>query len=142
MDLGIHDLFQYMIGNTDWSVVFGHNIVHIRNRDSLATPVPYDFDFSGLVNARYATTDPSLPISRVEQRLFRGFCLPGTEWKKMFTEFDHKTDVVLSLPDQALLDPPHRQMAGSYLNAFFDDLGRKEITKNCRPPPNDRPTDQ
>ena len=40
------------------------------------TSIPFDFDFSGLVNTRYATPDPSLPIRRVRQRLFRGFC-PG-----------------------------------------------------------------
>src|SRR5690606_977364 len=31
--LAMFELFEYMIGNTDWSVVAGHNVVHIREPD-------------------------------------------------------------------------------------------------------------
>ena len=34
-------------------------------------PVPYDFDWSGVVFTRYATTDPRLGIRTVQERLFR-----------------------------------------------------------------------
>jgi hypothetical protein len=56
-------LFQYLIGNTDWSVKALHNI-KLLSRDSLQKPVavPYDFDFSGLVNATYASPAEHLPI--------------------------------------------------------------------------------
>jgi hypothetical protein len=69
-------MFNYMIGNTDWSPVYFHNVELIRTEDARYLTVPYDFDFSGAVNARYATVDPSLQdrIRRVTQRLFRGFC--------------------------------------------------------------------
>ncbi|MDH3271243.1 MAG: CotH kinase family protein [Gemmatimonadota bacterium] len=71
-------LFNYMIANTDWSPVYFHNVKLIRTEDARYLTVPYDFDFSGLVNARYATVDPSLQnrIRRVNQRLYRGFCRP------------------------------------------------------------------
>ncbi|MGW8268416.1 MAG: hypothetical protein ACWGSQ_18760, partial [Longimicrobiales bacterium] len=68
------DVFQYMIGNTDWSGVEMHNMILIRSSENVPYTIPYDFDFSGLVNARYASPDASLRISRVRQRLFRGFC--------------------------------------------------------------------
>ncbi len=72
---------QYLIGNTDWSLaaprdeeVCCHNVTLIEI-DSLLNPVPYDFDMSGLVNARYAAPDEDLTrISRVTQRLYRGYC--------------------------------------------------------------------
>lgn len=60
-------MFQYMIGNTDWNLYKQHNIKWLRLDDS-AIPVPYDFDFSGLVNAPYATPHPSLPIDSVRER--------------------------------------------------------------------------
>lgn len=71
-------LFNYMIANTDWSPVYMHNVKVIRTEDARFLTVPYDFDSSGIVNARYATVDPSLQdkIRRVRQRLFRGFCRP------------------------------------------------------------------
>lgn len=74
-------VFQYLIGNTDWSLVSSqgsdeccHN-GKIINRNQDFFYIPYDFDLSGLVNARYAYPDNSLPIKKVTQRLYRGFCL-------------------------------------------------------------------
>lgn len=68
------DIFQYMIGNTDWSGVEMHNMELFQTEDRKTSTVPFDFDFSGLVQARYAVPDQSLPIRRVRDRLFRGFC--------------------------------------------------------------------
>ncbi len=67
-------LFQYLIGNTDWSVKALHNI-KLLSRDSLQRPVavPFDFDFSGLVNATYALPAEHLPISSVRQRYYNGY---------------------------------------------------------------------
>ena len=52
-------VFEYMIGNTDWAVPVNHNIRLIYPKaDSTAAPyaIAYDFDFSGLVNADYASS--------------------------------------------------------------------------------------
>jgi hypothetical protein len=69
-------LFNYMIANTDWSAVYFHNVKLVRTEEGRYLTVPYDFDFSGAVNARYAVVDPSLQdrIGRVTQRIYRGFC--------------------------------------------------------------------
>lgn len=70
-------VFQYLIGNTDWSVIMRHNVrlVQVAGRPVLY-PVAYDFDFAGLVNASYASPDPRIPIKTVRQRLYRGMCRP------------------------------------------------------------------
>jgi hypothetical protein len=78
-------VFQYLIGNTDWSLSVPtgeefccHNVTLIDIAARL-TPVPYDFDMSGLVKARYARPHPDLrKISRVTQRLYRGFCMDSS----------------------------------------------------------------
>lgn len=73
-------LFQYMIGNTDWGLEQGHNVELVQIGDeSFPTPVPYDFDNAGLVDADYALPHPSLPIDDVSDRLFqwRGKSLEG-----------------------------------------------------------------
>ena len=71
-------VFNYMIGNLDWSAYRFHNVRLIRTEDGRYITVPYDFDFAGVVNARYATPPPDLTernrIRRVTQRLYRGFC--------------------------------------------------------------------
>ncbi len=78
-------LFQYMIGNTDYSFVQGpdpedccHNtvpLVHDGGEGSRSVvSVPYDFDVTGLVNVPYAAPAQSLGIKRLTQRLYRGYC--------------------------------------------------------------------
>ena len=67
-------LFNYMIANSDWSPVFFHNSKLIRTEEGRYLTVPYDFDFSGTVNARYAVPDETLNIRNVRQRVYRGFC--------------------------------------------------------------------
>ncbi len=69
-------LFEYMIGNADWVIPISRNVKLIRSKtDSLSAPyaVPYDFDYSGLVNARYAIPPPELPIASVRERFYLGF---------------------------------------------------------------------
>ena len=59
----ITSVFEYMIGNTDWSVLAAHNInLLLSKTDSFQHlyPVPYDFDYSGLVNTTYAVPDPTI----------------------------------------------------------------------------------
>jgi len=69
-----HDLFQYMIGNTDWSATFQHNAKLMELSDKRVVPLAYDFDMSGVVNAPYATVDESLGISGPRERVYRGYC--------------------------------------------------------------------
>lgn len=81
-------LFEYFIGNTDYSISQQHNIALLR--DSMATiirPVAYDFDWSGVVNPRYAFPDQRLGIKFVTQRLYRGPCLTPAAWKPYLEKF-------------------------------------------------------
>lgn len=69
-------VFEFMIGNTDWSIQFRHNIKLCQNAAyPLPIPVPYDFDHAGIVNAPYAKPAPALELRSVQQRLYRGYCI-------------------------------------------------------------------
>ena len=46
-------LFQYLVGNVDYSTQVGRNLKLMRNEAGRITAVPYDFDFSGLVSPSY-----------------------------------------------------------------------------------------
>ena len=68
-------MFQYMIGNTDFSVTGRHNlkILAMTSPDPTGfVPVPYDFDYSGLVNSNYAVPNEDLGIMSVRERYFLG----------------------------------------------------------------------
>ncbi len=66
-------VFQYMVGNTDWSMVQFHNAEVFQNLEGIYVPVPYDFDWTGFVSARYARPDERLRIRNVRLRIYRGF---------------------------------------------------------------------
>ncbi len=70
-------VFQYMIGNTDWSVKALHNIKLISFENSKKpVAVPYDFDQCGLVNAPYALAAEHLNIESVRTRVYNGYYQP------------------------------------------------------------------
>ena len=73
-------VFQYLIGNLDYSLVTAetdefccHNVDLFRVDGGLFT-VPYDFDLTGLVNAAYAKPNPDFRQRRVTQRRYVGYC--------------------------------------------------------------------
>lgn len=117
-------LFEYMIGNTDWSMYSLHNVRLVQVPGALL-PVPYDFDFSGLVDTRYATPDPKLPIKRVKDRLYRGPCKTAEEWAPVLNEFRSSRTRVLALYDSLpALDPGYARDAKGYLSEFYRTLDR------------------
>lgn len=80
-------LFQYLIGNTDWNPNSMHNVLLLRSKETgKAVLVPYDFDFSGVVNATYAVPNVSLGQRNVRDRLFMSTLIsdrelePTKEW--------------------------------------------------------------
>lgn len=72
-NLQLHALFQYMIGNTDWSVRMNRNLKLVMVKETgKYIAVPYDFDFSGFVNASYAIPNADYQLSTVRERAFLG----------------------------------------------------------------------
>jgi hypothetical protein len=99
-------MFNYMIGNTDWSPAFFHNVKLVRTEDGRYLTVPYDFDFAGTVNARYATVAPLLAdqIRRVTQRLYRGFCRDELVYEQAVAPFrEHRAEIEQLYTDFAAL---------------------------------------
>ncbi|HYN83433.1 MAG TPA: hypothetical protein VES88_18280 [Gemmatimonadaceae bacterium] len=90
-------VFQYFIGNTDWSIAGLHNMELLSQTDGTVIPIPWDYDFSGAINARYATTDPSLTINRVRDRLYRGYCGPAEKVHEVVALFKGKKDAIYAL---------------------------------------------
>ena len=74
-------MFEYMIGNTDFSIWALHNVRIVQDRARRLYPVPYDFDLSGFVHAPYASPDPRIGIRSVLDRLYRGPCRTTDEFE-------------------------------------------------------------
>lgn len=126
-------VFQYMIGNTDWSFVSEeegedccHNGKLIDKGDGLLY-VPYDFDLSGMVNANYAHPNVGMPISRVTQRLYRGFCMDrntlGTAIDEIRSHEAGFKKIIGELPD---ISKSQKKTAYRFLDRFFEKASDKE----------------
>jgi len=132
------ELFEYLIGNTDWSALRGHNVVHLREPSGAMTAVPYDFDFSGLVDASYAGPPPQLPIRNVTDRLFRGFCRPGFDWQPTVAAFQARRAGIDALIDELPgLAAKERTSAHRFVDEFYrtvaaPDQVQKKIVDACR----------
>jgi hypothetical protein len=121
------ELFQYLIGNTDFSFFVGkddccHNakVIRVTTNEGKFIPIPYDFDLSGIVNAPYAEADSSLEIDSVTERVYRGVACPPAVWDATVRHFLAKRDAILQLwGTTPLLEEKDRREAVAYLEEFF-----------------------
>lgn len=124
--LALAYVFEYFIGNLDFSFNGVHNAEVILKKDaSPALPVAYDFDFSGAVNAPYATVDPQFRTKRVIDRLFRGYCAILPAYPGAFARFRERKDAIYALyhdPVGSLLTPDNVKESLEYFDQFYDDV--------------------
>ncbi|MGB5245739.1 MAG: hypothetical protein WBM54_13370 [Woeseia sp.] len=119
-------VYEFFIGNTDFSMLLGpadevccHNVVLYNTPDG-HLPIPYDFDFSGFVNATYAEPNPKLKIRSVTQRLYRGRCEHNDEVEGVLAQFRAKRDELFALLDgQEGLSERTAKSARGYLGDFY-----------------------
>ena len=125
-------LFQYMIGNTDYSIVALHNVIILDDAKGIRRTVPHDFDYSGLVGAHYASPAKALNLPSVQDRMYRGPCKTEAEVTQALQPFREKQADLLALPASLVplgLDEGQRRSAEKYLNEFFDLIARPDRVK-------------
>ena len=123
-------VFEYMIGNTDFSIVRLHNVRLVQDQTRTLYPVPYDFDFSGLVDTRYSAPDKRLGIPTVRDRLYRGPCLTQAELEPVVERFRARKSEILALYDSIPdLAASNRKSARGYLEEFFSNVERADRMK-------------
>ncbi|MEO7520286.1 MAG: hypothetical protein ABIW79_00580 [Gemmatimonas sp.] len=118
-------LFLYMIGNTDFSISGLHNGELLRMADGRVFPVAYDFDFSGAVDAPYASPPPQLRIKSVRQRQFRGYCQIKDAYPAVVALMQSKKDAIYALYTDAigsLMEPKSVKETLEYYDEFYKDI--------------------
>lgn len=127
------NVFQYMIRNTEFSLVRAepgefccHNIDLMSATKGVPfTPIPYDFDFSGMVNAPYAAPNPQLEIENVRQRLYRGLCANNERLPDTLQRFIDNRDAIFSVVDNLeLLSSRSRRDVTRDLNQFYTRISQ------------------
>lgn len=141
-------LFQYMIGNLDWSMHDGlagkdccHNAKLIGDKStplSNLVPVPYDFDYSGIVDAPYAVPPEDISVRSVRTRRFRGFCAHNAEIRDAAAVFIEKRETIYGVLDGVPgLNNGKKNKSVRYLHSFFRNISdvdrfEKQLLDKCR----------
>jgi hypothetical protein len=136
--LSLLSMFEYFIGNTDWSISGLHNIAVLQDSSANLIPVAFDFDWTGAVDARYAFPDKRLPIHAVTDRLYRGNCLTPDQFRATLDRFRAKHAAIDSVFTQLPQLAPDR---AKEMKGFFNDFWKriddprslqKEIAGDCQ----------
>jgi hypothetical protein len=140
-------VFEYMISNLDWAMTANagdreccHNSRLIGAKDASANliTVPYDFDYSGLVDAPYALPPDGISVANVRVRRYRGFCRHNEQAQAFAATLLPRRAALLAIVDQTpQLSDGSRKRAASYLGEFFDQIGSPakvaDMLKTCLP---------
>lgn len=131
-------LFQFLVANTDWSMIKGpddegccHNgmVLTVPGSTDNWVVLPYDFDQAGLINTKYSMPASGLKISSVTKRLYRGRCRHNGQLSETIKEFNEKRpELERHLVPKELAERDQRK-ARSYVGAFFDiinDPGKQQ----------------
>ncbi len=126
-------VFQYLIGNTDWSLVTAdteelccHNI-DLFELGGHTLLVPYDFDLAGLVDASYAKPDPEIKIHSVRTRRYRGYCLPAPVLAQALdTVIGQRATIMETAAAVPAADAEALDERLEYLEEFFETVSDRE----------------
>ena len=129
-------IFNYMIGNFDWAVPNQHNIKTFKpmvfDSEYLVTAVPYDFDFTGLVDASYAIPDDKITgTTSIRERIFLGVCRSREEYQQALVEFLEKKDEIYGMINEfPYLDDKQKKKMTYYLDTFYEQCTGKQRIVN------------
>ena len=136
-------VFEYMISNLDWAMTAGpagedccHNARLMGPKGATGAPtglipVPYDFDYAGLVNAPYAVPPDGINVANVKVRRYRGFCAHNEEAKAFLAQIPTLRASLLAVLDGTpQLEDRTRRNAAGYLGDFFEEAGSPSKVAN------------
>lgn len=133
-------IFEYLISNYDWALHDGpkgqpcchNNRLMSSGPGKPLTPVPYDFDWSGLVDAPYAGPPEGINISTLRQRDYRGYCAHQAQAAAFAAQIAPRRSeflgVFASVPG---LQPNERAKATSFVEGFFNDVASGKMLRSC-----------
>jgi len=131
--------FQYLLGNTDFSVAYQHNgkLLYVEKE---IIPLPYDFDMTGWVNPSYATVNTSLGIKSLKDRKYRGFKREKQYFDQVRDQFLDKKNSLMEMIasfESEFSDPKEFKNMFEFLESFYevledDDTFEKVIIAEAR----------
>ncbi|MGK7370986.1 MAG: hypothetical protein ACNS64_12295, partial [Candidatus Halalkalibacterium sp. M3_1C_030] len=122
-------VFAYLIGNTDWSVQFQHNLkILFLDEEKVFVAVPYDFDLVGLVSSPYAKPAEALRLRSVRERVYRGHCLEDlSKLDPILDDFrELKPKIYTLYTGNELLDESYIKSTLKYFDDFYEIIDNRK----------------
>ena len=123
-EIDILAMFQYMIGNVDYSVYGRHNLKFLGlpgYGTAGYSPVPYDFDYTGLVNTYYAIPSEKLGIRSVRERYYLGPCRGDDTYEAAIQHISRFREEIFQMVDDfEYLDQKNKKEIIAYLEQYFE----------------------
>lgn len=116
-----NSIYQYMIGNADWNLESNKNISLVKSnisRDIMV--IPYDFDFSGLVDASYAVSE--FGLTSVQERVYLGESKSEDISKTIDLFKSKKEDILDQISSFSYLSRSGRNNVKKYIKSFYSSL--------------------
>jgi hypothetical protein len=124
--LEILAVFQYMIGNGDWNLDMVKNI-KLYKKEGMIIPVPYDFDFCGMVDASYAVPNNIHNINNVKERVYLGGVESIEDLSGIIEIFKAKKDDLLKIISECkFLSEENKKITTDYLISFYEDMSYRK----------------
>jgi len=142
--LNLSSVFQYLIGNFDFSPTGGsdgeccHNYAMFGKSPESLVAIPYDFDFAGIVNAPNAVPNTERGVERVGQRVYHGYCVNNGLVEETISQFREARDALYALVGgQEELESSVRENIAGYMDEFYEIVDdplavSEEITGKCK----------
>ena len=137
-------VFQFLIGNTDFSPVAGpdnedccHNHTPFTANGEVFYSIPYDFDQCGFVDAPHAAPNERFRLRSVKQRLYRGRCVNNDRLPATLERYrERRKDIEALVANQIELTARTRRQISKYVASFYrviDDPKRvqKVLVREC-----------
>ena len=122
-DYTLFQVFQFFIGNTDWILPACKNSEIISLESGIMIPIPYDFDFCGMVNTEYAVPQSAFGLSDIKERYFLGHKKKMKDLLPVFELFQNKraalTELVINFEELPLRE---RKSMLRYIDSFYKIL--------------------
>ncbi|HFA49454.1 MAG TPA: hypothetical protein ENJ95_10615 [Bacteroidetes bacterium] len=128
----IASMFEYLIGNTDWSIKMNRNVKLIKMENGKHVPVPYDFDYSVFVGAPYMRPNSDVGQTGSMERIFMGGAKNADELYSTISYFKTKKEALLkTIRRFQFLEEEDRNAAQLYVESFFEKLDSRGSAANA-----------
>jgi hypothetical protein len=120
-------MFEYMIGNTDWDISMMRNVRLIRTQaGGKILPLPYDFDFSGLVSAPYASPSSDTGLKTVRDRFLMSNGIKPDALRRAVMNLRKNRQVIYDICRNRFVSRETSDDMMLFLDTFYNQIGEKD----------------